>query len=150
MRSVHVVVHPEATHHVERVVGGWHDSSLTPSGRRAAASIAQALRSRIPDGAEVEVVSSDLLRARQTADRVAGLLGVEALLDRRLREKSYGRPREGRRSGWTGGSSRHRPPGTGWATTRAYGEPRPGRSAHGASTRPWTRSCGARAGTRSS
>ncbi|MGY1456308.1 histidine phosphatase family protein [Streptomyces sp. SS8] len=99
MRSVHVIVHPEATHHVERVVGGWHDSSLTPAGRRAAASIARAPRARIPGGTEVEVVSSDLLRARQTADHVAGLLGVEALLDPRLREKSYGEA-EGRPQEW--------------------------------------------------
>ena len=29
VRTIHVVVHPEATHHIERVVGGWHDSRLT-------------------------------------------------------------------------------------------------------------------------
>ncbi|MFP8959767.1 histidine phosphatase family protein [Streptomyces nanhaiensis] len=99
MRSVHVITHPEAAHHVEKVVGGWHDSPLTPAGRRAAVAVARALRARIPEGAEVEVVSSDLLRARQTADRVAELLGVETLLDGRLREKSYGEA-EGRPQEW--------------------------------------------------
>lgn len=29
MRTLLVVTHPEATHHVEKVVGGWHDSRLT-------------------------------------------------------------------------------------------------------------------------
>jgi broad specificity phosphatase PhoE len=29
VRDVYVVAHPEATHHVEGVVGGWHDSQLT-------------------------------------------------------------------------------------------------------------------------
>ena len=90
MRTIHVVVHPEATHHIERVVGGWHDSQLTPSGERAAASIAQALRAQIPVDAEVEVYSSDLQRALQTARVVADLLHVEPVLDGRLREKSYG------------------------------------------------------------
>ncbi|QLE75457.1 histidine phosphatase family protein [Streptomyces rectiverticillatus] len=99
MRSIYVVTHPEATHHVEGVVGGWHDSPLTPAGRRAAASIARALRAAVPDGAGVELFSSDLQRTRQTAEEVAGLLGVEPVLDRRLREKSYGEA-EGRPQEW--------------------------------------------------
>ncbi|MEU6715743.1 histidine phosphatase family protein [Nonomuraea sp. NPDC046802] len=98
MRTIYVVTHPEATHHVEGVVGGWHDSQLTPVGLGAAASIAQALRAQIPDGADVELISSDLRRTRQTAEKVAELFGVKAILDRRLREKSYGeaggRPQE--------------------------------------------------------
>ncbi|WP_329865638.1 histidine phosphatase family protein [Streptomyces sp. JV184] len=60
--TLYVVTHPEATHHVEGVVGGWHDSQLTPAGVRAAVSIAQALRAQIPDGAEVELFSPDLQR----------------------------------------------------------------------------------------
>ncbi|MEU8777167.1 histidine phosphatase family protein [Streptomyces sp. NPDC048606] len=90
MRTLHVVTHPEATHHVEGVVGGWHDSRLTSVGVRAAASIARALRARIPDGTEVELYSSDLRRTRETAGPVAEVFGVEPVLDRRLREKSYG------------------------------------------------------------
>lgn len=98
MRNVYVVTHPEATHHVEGVVGGWHDSHLTPGGRRAAAAAAQALRSRVPQDAAVELFSSDLRRTQQTAEEVAELFGVKPVLDDRLREKSYGeaggRPQE--------------------------------------------------------
>ena len=98
MRTLHVVTHPEATHHVEGVVGGWHDSHLTPAGVRAAVSIALALRARIPDGAEVELFISDLRRTLRTAEQIAELFGVKPTLDRRLREKSYGeagdRPQE--------------------------------------------------------
>ncbi|MFI9048333.1 histidine phosphatase family protein [Streptomyces sp. NPDC053427] len=98
MRILYVVTHPEATHHVEEVVGGWHDSQLTPAGVRAAASLAQALRTQVPDGAQVELFSSDLQRTRQTAGKVAELFGITPILDRRLREKSYGeaggRPQE--------------------------------------------------------
>ena len=98
MRTLYVVTHPEATHHVDGVVGGWHDSRLTPAGVRAAASIARALRARIPDGVEVELFSSDLQRTRQTAETVGALFDVKPTLDRRLREKSYGeaggRPQE--------------------------------------------------------
>ena len=99
MRNIYVVTHPEATHHVEGVVGGWHDSQLTPAGVRAAASIAETLRSRIPEDASVEVFSSDLQRALQTARVVADLLLVEPVADRRLREKSYGEA-DGRSQGW--------------------------------------------------
>ncbi|GAA2294368.1 phosphoglycerate mutase family protein [Streptomyces kunmingensis] len=98
MRTLHVVTHPEATHHVEGVVGGWHDSRLTPAGVRAAAAVARALRSRVPDGAPVRLISSDLRRTVRTAEEVAELFGVRPVLDRRLREKSYGeaggRPQE--------------------------------------------------------
>ena len=33
MKTLYVVTHPEATHHVERVVGGQFDSDLTATGR---------------------------------------------------------------------------------------------------------------------
>ncbi len=140
MRTLYVVTHPEATHHVEGVVGGWHDSELTAAGTRAAARAARALRSRIPPEAEVELYSSDLRRCRQTAEAVASLLGLRPVWDPRLREKSYGEARAGRRRGWTGASSRPRPPGNGWTTTRAYRARRPRRPVPGASTRPWTTS----------
>ncbi len=99
MRTVYVVAHPEATHHVQGVVGGWHDSRLTPSGVRAAGRIAEALRAMVPGHADVEVFSSDLRRARETAEVVGDLLRVEPVLDRRLREKSYGEA-EGRPQKW--------------------------------------------------
>ncbi|MGA5294168.1 histidine phosphatase family protein [Streptomyces koyangensis] len=99
MRPLHVVTHPEATHHVDGVVGGWHDSELTATGTRAAARTARALRARIPQEAEVELYSSDLRRCRQAAEPVAELLGVRPVWDPRLREKSYGEA-EGRPQAW--------------------------------------------------
>jgi probable phosphoglycerate mutase len=99
VRILHVIAHPEATHHVEKVVGGWHDSTLTPAGQNAAAAIARSLRAEIPGSAEPEVISSDLLRASQTADVVSGLFGLETILEPRLREKSYGEA-EGRPQRW--------------------------------------------------
>lgn len=90
MRSLYVVTHPEATHHVEKVVGGWHDSALTSAGKDAAAAIARSLRAQIPPGGGVELISSDLLRTRQTAAEVTTLFGLEPTMEPRLREKSYG------------------------------------------------------------
>jgi probable phosphoglycerate mutase len=98
VRTIYVVTHPEATHHIEGVVGGWHDSQLTSLGLRAAARTAQALRAQIPQDAEVELFSSDLRRTAQTADQVAETFAVKPIMDNRLREKSYGvaggRPQE--------------------------------------------------------
>ncbi|TLS45464.1 histidine phosphatase family protein [Streptomyces montanus] len=61
--------------------------------------MARALRAGIPDGAQVELISSDLQRARQTADEAAELFRVKPILDRRPREKSYGEA-EGRPQEW--------------------------------------------------
>ncbi|MFI5775335.1 histidine phosphatase family protein [Streptomyces sp. NPDC051658] len=74
-------------------------AQLTPAGVRAAVSIAQAVRSQVPDGAEVELFSSDLQRTLRTAEEVAELFGVKPVLDRRLREKSYGEA-EGKPQEW--------------------------------------------------
>jgi probable phosphoglycerate mutase len=98
VRTVYVVTHPEATHHVDRLVGGWYDSDLTAEGERAAGAIALALRAEIPVGAEVEVFASDLTRTRRTAAEVARAFGVEPVLDRRLRERSFGAAEGGPKS----------------------------------------------------
>jgi probable phosphoglycerate mutase len=90
MRVLYVVAHPEAEHHVSGVVGGWHDSALTESGISAAHRIAAELRSKIETSDSVVVSCSDLRRASVTADVVAAKLGVTAIPDMRLREKSYG------------------------------------------------------------
>ncbi|MBM2623449.1 histidine phosphatase family protein [Actinoplanes sp. LDG1-06] len=105
MRTLHVVTHPEATHHVDGLVGGWFDSDLTPGGLAHATRIADVLASRtsgVPgtsavsgtSGASaasgVEVWSSDLLRTRRTAEVIAPRLGVPVVFDEGLREKSYG------------------------------------------------------------
>jgi len=90
VRTLYVVTHPEATHHVEGLVGGWHDSQLTPDGVRAAESISQALRAQIPEDTEVDLFSSDLQRTAQTAKVIAERFDVRPHLDPRLREMSFG------------------------------------------------------------
>lgn len=89
MRNIYVVTHPEATHHVHGLVGGWFDSELTDRGVRQARAIADALADRL-GAAVAEVYSSDLRRARRTAEIVARRLGAGLTIDPDLREKSYG------------------------------------------------------------
>ncbi|GIJ35249.1 histidine phosphatase family protein [Micromonospora sediminimaris] len=90
MRNLYVVTHPEATHHVDGLVGGWFDSDLTARGCAHAELIAQALAGRLSSAAGVEVFSSDLLRARRTAEVIGKRLASRVVLDTDLREKSYG------------------------------------------------------------
>ena len=99
MRDLWVVVHAEAQHHVDGLVGGWYDSELTPTGRAQADRVARELRRSIPDGAEVGVYSSDLRRAAQTAEPIASALGARTVELPGLRELSYGEA-EGRPQAW--------------------------------------------------
>lgn len=90
MRTLYVVTHPEATHHVEGIVGGQFDSDLTATGRRDALAIAERLTDLVPSDVDVELFTSDLKRTAQTAEAIAHALGVQAVPMSDLREKSYG------------------------------------------------------------
>lgn len=90
MRTLYVVTHPQATHHVDGIVGGRFESDLTPAGTEAAERIAAALRDTVPADSPVELYSSDLKRTRQTADAIGARFDVEPVLDARLRESSWG------------------------------------------------------------
>jgi probable phosphoglycerate mutase len=98
MRHVYLVTHAEAQHHVDGVVGGWHDSELTDRGRLQAERISEVLAHRI-GRRPVEVYSSDLRRASQTAERIARRFAVEVQTDARLRERSNGEA-DGRPQAW--------------------------------------------------
>lgn len=99
MKCLFVVTHPEATHHVEGLVGGWHDSTLTPRGLEQTGRIAERLRKIIPAEARPEIYSSDLQRCLQTAEVIAAEMQVRALVTRDLREISYG-DAEGKPQAW--------------------------------------------------
>ncbi|MFI5712161.1 histidine phosphatase family protein [Kribbella sp. NPDC051620] len=98
MKRIYLVTHAEAQHHVDGVVGGWYDSELTGRGRLQAERIGEVLASRIRSQA-VEVHSSDLRRARQTAERIARRFSVRVRADARLRERSNGEA-DGRPQAW--------------------------------------------------
>ncbi|KQW73483.1 phosphoglycerate kinase [Phenylobacterium sp. Root77] len=89
MKDIFVVTHAESLHHVEDVVGGWHDTSLTERGRRQADAIAARV-AELVDGRAVEIYASDLKRAYETAEPIGARLGVPIVADPDLREISYG------------------------------------------------------------
>ena len=89
-RDLYVVAHPEATHAVDLLVGGWYDSELTDKGRADAGAIATHLKSLVPADGSCRVFASDLRRTRDTGGIVSEALGSELNLDVGLREQSYG------------------------------------------------------------
>ncbi|MCX5378613.1 bifunctional RNase H/acid phosphatase [Streptomyces sp. NBC_00091] len=66
---------------------GGTDPELSPAGRRQAAAVAEALAAR---GTVQAVVSSPLLRCRETAQAVADRLGLPVTVEEGLRETDFG------------------------------------------------------------
>ena len=73
-------------------VQGFTDTPLNDTGRRQAAELAE----RVADDGVASLWSSDLSRARETAEIVSARIGLPVSLDARLREANRGRW-EGRR-----------------------------------------------------
>ena len=98
--DLYVVTHPHAEHTELDLVGGWHDSQLTPSGRVDARRIAAELQRRLRDATRpFRITTSDLARCSETAQILAAALGAPVARDARLREISFGEA-EGRPNRW--------------------------------------------------
>ena len=76
---------------LELTQGQTMSPRLTELGRAQARAAAALIRADLGPGMGVDVVrTSDLVRARETAELLVGLLGGELLLDVRLREQHLG------------------------------------------------------------
>lgn len=90
-RTLLIVRHGEAEHMVgtDPLTGGWTDTPLTPTGREQARLTGLALASQgLPE--PCSFWTSDLLRARQTADLIGVALGRTATPEAALREFNNG------------------------------------------------------------
>ena len=81
-----LIRHGETAWNAERRLQGHLDIALNPEGERQATALATALRDEHVD----LIVSSDLQRARQTAEAVASQHGIPVQTDPALRERCYG------------------------------------------------------------
>ena len=89
MRTVYFVRHGQSQANIDRVFAGCSlDSPLTPKGLEQADLTAEALRGKTFD----VIVSSPLLRAKATAERIAQKLGYngDIVLEPLLRERDFG------------------------------------------------------------
>lgn len=85
--TIYLVRHGETDWNRDRRWQGHTDVALNEAGRRQARELAEALR----DAGLTHASSSDLSRARETAQIVASTLGLsEVSVDPRLRERAFG------------------------------------------------------------
>ena len=90
MKHIITVQHTQSVHHTNGMVGSWTDWDLTDLGKIQANNIGKKLNDELKNK-EVIMYSSDLKRARQTADEIAKHLGVEPILRKELRERNLGK-----------------------------------------------------------
>lgn len=88
-----LVRHGEATHHTQRLTGGWTDSALTDKGRRQLKLLGARLRGDFDSFAgSLRIMSSDLKRASESAELIARALDFQGEIELCpfLREKNNG------------------------------------------------------------
>lgn len=91
MTRLTLIRHGETDWNLARRIQGSTDIPLNDTGRQQAKDAATALRARLDPAAPVVVVSSDLSRARETAEIIADGFGLRvSRLYPDLRERGYG------------------------------------------------------------
>lgn len=84
MTTLILVRHGETDWNAQHRWQGHSDTELNDAGREQARRLAEGLE-------QVDALySSDLARARETAEILAGTIGLEVRFDRRLRERGFG------------------------------------------------------------
>ena len=74
MKTIITIQHTQAVHHTNGMVGSWTDWKLTEEGINQAKNIGEKLKRELAEK-EFVIYSSDLLRAKQTAENVGSCLG---------------------------------------------------------------------------
>jgi len=89
VKSIITVQHTQSVHHTNGMVGSWTDWELTELGKKQAENIGRKLSAEIA-GQNYKIYSSDLKRARQTAEPIARYMNAEIEFLEKLREINYG------------------------------------------------------------
>ncbi len=90
MKTFITIQHTQSVHHTNGMVGSWTDWELSELGVAQAEKIGEKLKAEL-SGRTFVIYSSDLLRAKQTADYVGKHLGIEPVLKQELRERNLGK-----------------------------------------------------------
>lgn len=89
MKTILLIRHGEALHHIQNMTGGWSDVPLTDKGVEQARRVGQKLQELV-EGEPVAILSSDLIRAKQTAQEIERFLKVPPRYYAELRELNNG------------------------------------------------------------
>ena len=90
MKTIITIQHTQSMHHTNGMVGSWTDWELSELGMQQANRIGEKLKAELLDKKFV-MYSSDLLRAKQTAENIGKHLGISPILRIELRERNLGR-----------------------------------------------------------
>lgn len=90
MKNIITIQHTQSIHHTNGMVGSWTDWDITELGKSQAEKIGEKLAQEL-SGKDYVMYSSDLLRAKHTAEIVAKHLNSELELRQELRERNLGK-----------------------------------------------------------
>ncbi|MDE6622220.1 MAG: phosphoglycerate mutase family protein [Lachnospiraceae bacterium] len=90
MKTIITVQHTQSIHHTNGMVGSWTDWELSELGLEQAEKIGRTLQSELT-GKSIALYSSDLLRAKQTAEKIGRHLNAVPVLRKELRERNLGK-----------------------------------------------------------
>ena len=90
MKIIITIQHTQSVHHTNGMVGSWTDWDLSDLGVEQAKRIGEKLKKELADKNFI-MYSSDLKRAKQTAEEVGNCLGITPILRKELRERNLGR-----------------------------------------------------------
>ena len=88
MKTILTIQHTQSIHHTNGMVGSWTDWDLSDLGKEQAARIGRNLAKKLTGN--YVLFSSDLRRAKQTAEIIGQHLGLEPILCEALRERNLG------------------------------------------------------------
>ena len=90
MKTIITIQHTQSVHHINGMVGSWTDWELSELGVSQAKNIGEKLKTELA-GRKFVMYSSDLLRAKQTAENVGSYLELTPILRSELRERNLGK-----------------------------------------------------------
>ena len=88
MKTIITIQHTQSIHHTNGMVGSWTDWELSDLGKEQAENIGRNLSDELSQ--KYVIYSSDLLRAKQTAEAVGRYLGTNPVFRQELRERNLG------------------------------------------------------------
>ena len=88
MGEIFLVQHCQSEHHINELTGGWTDTPLTDLGKKQAEAVVKELKAM--DVVDFDLYSSDLKRAKMTADFISSEFNVKINILDLLREINNG------------------------------------------------------------
>lgn len=90
MKTIITIQHTQSIHHTNGMVGSWTDWDLSELGKLQAESIGKKLSKELQNKS-FAMYSSDLARAKQTAEIIGKHLNITPTLRQELRERNLGK-----------------------------------------------------------